>query len=164
VLVNRLDQLEPVTEMGLLLIDLNDFKDINDSHGHGVGDTVLREVADRLVGCGDPNLALRLGGDEFAMMVPGAAHQTEAIADMVLQRVAEPITVGGTDVRTSGSIGMAHTSTAGPHELLRFADVAMFTAKRSGTGRAWYSATDDRGASPDARRARRDWRGRTAPH
>ena len=138
VLVNRLDELDDDTETGLLLIDLDNFKEINDSFGHDVGDTVLRSVATSLSVQSDSVLAVRLGGDEFAVLIPGPAEETEAIADGVLATLDVPITAATGDIVVAASIGMSHSSTAASHELMRFADIAMFDAKRTGDGRSWY--------------------------
>ena len=153
VLIENLDQLDPGTDMGLILIDMNHFKMVNDTFGHDVGDVVLRSIADRLTECGESNLAIRLGGDEFAVMVPGSAADTEATADLVLRKLSTPVRLSDTEVRTDAAIGMVHSSTAARHEMLRFADIAMYQAKRSGTGRSWYSETDEQ---RESRRARFD--------
>lgn len=139
VLMNRLDKLDDDTDMGLLLIDLDDFKEINDNFGHEVGDDVLRAVAARLTSCCDSVLALRLGGDEFAVMVPGPADETERIAGELIATFAHPITAAGFEIKMSASIGMAHSSTGAPLELMRSADMAMFVAKRAGGGRSRYA-------------------------
>ncbi len=157
VLVTRLDELERTTEMGLLLVDLNDFKQINDNYGHDIGDIVLRSVAATLAQSDDSVLALRLGGDEFAVMVPGAAHETERVADVVLEGLTIPIRLAEAELEMGASIGMSHSSTAAPHELLRFADLAMFEAKRAGGGRSWYSR---RAITDNLPRGRHDRRGR----
>ncbi|NND76385.1 MAG: GGDEF domain-containing protein [Ilumatobacter sp.] len=154
VLVNRLDELDDDTDIGLLLIDLDNFKEINDSFGHEVGDTVLRTVATRLSDQSDSVLALRLGGDEFAVLVPGPAEQTEATADRVLATFDVPIAVANGDIVVAASIGMSHTSSAEPHELMSFADVAMFEAKRTGEGRSWYVPTRSASRHPTADRRR----------
>ena len=151
VLIDRLDQLEPDTDMGLILIDMNNFKVINDTFGHDAGDLVLRSIADRLTDCGDSNLAIRLGGDEFAVMVPGNAAETDHTAELVLEMLSTPIRLPETEVHSDASIGMAHTSSAARHELLRFADIAMFQAKRNGMGRSWYSAGEEQRESRQVR-------------
>ena len=127
----------------LLLLDIDHFKEINDRLGHDVGDHVLREVATRLAAIDNDVLVVRLGGDEFAAVVPGPeAHANEfaAAADRCLQPAmwvqAVPLSVGA-------SIGVAHTSLAPRSLLLRYADIAMYRAKRMGAGPTWYRAEDD---------------------
>jgi diguanylate cyclase (GGDEF)-like protein len=121
----------------VLLIDLDDFKTINDSLGHAVGDSVLIEVADRLRACvrtGD--LIARLGGDEFAVLLQtdrmDMARQT---ATRIAAALDPPMHFGDNDLVVRGSIGVAY---AEPGELLsdalRNADVAMYEAKRNGKG------------------------------
>ena len=143
VLVERLGRLEPESAMGVLLVDLDGFKEVNDNFGHEVGDTVLREVADRLSACDDAVVAVRFGGDEFALMVPGAADETERVADLVLATFTSPFSANDGEVMISASIGMSHSTSAAPDELLRHADLAMFQVKRAGGGRGWYSGRVD---------------------
>ncbi len=143
VLVERLGRLEPESAMGVLLVDLDGFKKINDNFGHEVGDAVLREVADRLRTCDDAVVAVRFGGDEFALMVPGAPDETERVADLVLATFTAPFVADEGEVMVSASIGMSHLTSAAPGELLRHADLAMFQVKRAGGGRGWYSGRVD---------------------
>ncbi|WP_432544430.1 putative bifunctional diguanylate cyclase/phosphodiesterase [Kineococcus sp. SYSU DK002] len=117
----------------VLFIDLNGFKQVNDSLGHAAGDEVLSRVARRLRRClrGD-DVAARLGGDEFALVVrdlePGRAAQR--IAARVQADVAQPFETGGTTVRVGASIGIAVAADGvGAAELLRRADSAMYIAK-----------------------------------
>ncbi len=124
--------------IAVLFLDLDDFKTVNDSLGHVAGDLVLRAVADRLVTClrtGDT--VGRLGGDEFAILVEDAdPTDTRAVAGRILGAFAEPFEVAGKQVRLSASIGVAFgTNATTADELMRNADVAMYTAKGSGKGR-----------------------------
>ena len=120
-------------------IDLDDFKLVNDSLGHGAGDELLRAVADRLRGClrsGDT--PARLGGDEFAVLLEDAPD-TQAVvevAERILDALHEPIVVEGREVYARASIGIATRlgPTTTPDELLRNADLAMYTAKANGKG------------------------------
>ncbi|KIR64368.1 MULTISPECIES: putative bifunctional diguanylate cyclase/phosphodiesterase [Micromonospora] len=131
----------------LVLIDLNHFKEVNDTLGHAAGDQVLLQVADRLRGAaqGD-DLVSRLGGDEFAVLLRGlpapavAAHRTEAL----LAALHEPLDVDGMriSVEASGGIAIAPAS-GGMPELLRRADVAMYQAKRAGQRIATYAPARD---------------------
>jgi diguanylate cyclase (GGDEF) domain len=121
----------------LLLLDVDRFKTINDTLGHGAGDVVLKEVAGRLntiVGA-DTTLA-RLGGDEFAILVDtnDAGVVARRLADNILERSRQPIVVGGTALSVSLSIGLAcypeHATTA--EDLLACADMALYAAKERG--------------------------------
>ncbi|MFF4891730.1 putative bifunctional diguanylate cyclase/phosphodiesterase [Micromonospora chersina] len=131
----------------LVLIDLNHFKEVNDTLGHGAGDRVLTQVADRLRGAARPDdLVARLGGDEFAVLLRGlpapaiAAHRAEAL----LAALHEPLDLDGMriSVEASGGIAVAPAS-GGMPELLRRADVAMYQAKRAGQRIATYAPTRD---------------------
>lgn len=128
----------PAGELGLLFIDLDRFKAINDLFGHSVGDQVLREVAQRINSCIRPtDMAARFGGDEFAVVV-GGRDQTDIInvADRIIQALEDPMTVHGTLIRVGASIGVSTTSTAHEVErLFRQADSAMYRAKADGRGR-----------------------------
>lgn len=122
----------------LLFIDLDNFKPINDIHGHGVGDAVLVEVASRLqqevpVGA----MVARLGGDEFAVMLPDA-RQAEAVAQQILNVLSAPVVAEEVVAEIGASIGISRSPEQGldSGSLLRTADIAMYHAKRAGAGRA----------------------------
>ncbi|HLZ28778.1 MAG TPA: EAL domain-containing protein [Chloroflexota bacterium] len=126
--------------IALLFVDLDNFKTVNDSLGHAVGDEVLMIVAERLRTCvrGGDTIA-RFGGDEFALLLcevsaPDAASQA---AERIAELFRLPFSVQGREVFISCSIGIALAirSDEGPDELLRSADVAMYKAKRQGKGR-----------------------------
>jgi len=139
------EKLLPVQEAahppGVLFIDIDDFKVINDSLGHAAGDAVLVEVAERLTGCVGPgDLVARLGGDEFVMLVSGrhpGSGSAQDIAERVLAVLAEPVTVGGDAVPVAVSIGvaLARSEMGDAGRLLAEADLAMYTAKRNGKAR-----------------------------
>jgi diguanylate cyclase (GGDEF)-like protein/PAS domain S-box-containing protein len=124
----------PVT---IMLIDLDEFKAINDTLGHHVGDAVLVAVAERMRACvraGDT--PARLGGDEFAILLPGAgAEVATAIAQRFLDLLAQPVHAHGHPLRVQASVGIAAEHTSDPDALLRSADSAMYAAKRTGKGR-----------------------------
>ena len=121
----------------LLLLDLDDFKTINDSLGHSSGDEVLRVVAERLRGCLEPgDTAARLGGDEFAVLVPQVAGEAEAVArgERLAAILRTPVTVSGREVLARASVGvrLARGGDEDPERLLRDADMAMYAAKTAG--------------------------------
>ena len=123
--------------VAVLFLDLDDFKTVNDSLGHGPGDLVLRAVAERLVGClRDGDTVARLGGDEFAVLVEDAAPiDAQTVAGRVLRSLEDPFEVAGKQVRLSASVGVAFATPEGDaDDLLRNADVAMYTAKGGGKG------------------------------
>jgi diguanylate cyclase (GGDEF)-like protein len=126
----------------LLLVDLDGFKEINDALGHAAGDTVLQEVARRLLlRAGPTDLIARLGGDEFALVLaPGG--DPDIVAQRLLERIGEPFEVAGITLRINASIGIAvgHELPA----LLRHADIAMYEAKRRRTGAERFAAEYDR--------------------
>lgn len=123
----------------VLMLDLDDFKAINDSLGHPFGDQVLRVVAGRLLEClRDEDTPVRLGGDEFAAVLESADCEADAlaVADRVLTRLSEPAVVFGTDVVVRASIGIALSDGGtNPAELERDADLALYDAKNAGKGR-----------------------------
>jgi diguanylate cyclase (GGDEF)-like protein/PAS domain S-box-containing protein len=125
--------------VGVLFIDLDNFKVINDSLGHAAGDAVLSEFAERLKGCvRAEDTAARLGGDEFTVLIERATNPSQAvlIAERIHKRLLEPFHLSTQDVFTSASIGIAVTNPDAepipPDELLRNADLAMYRAKTSG--------------------------------
>jgi diguanylate cyclase (GGDEF)-like protein/PAS domain S-box-containing protein len=125
--------------LALLLVDLDGFKQVNDSLGHDAGDQLLQAVAERFAAEIRPSDTLaRLGGDEFAVLVDGG-HQADAIAvaGRLLSALAEPVWIAGRELSVGASIGIAlHPGGAGrSEELLRHADVAMYAAKEAGRGR-----------------------------
>jgi diguanylate cyclase len=127
-------------KVAVLLIDLDDFKAVNDSLGHEAGDTVLNEVAERLTRCvRDNDVVARLGGDEFAVLLTKMIDQQDAAntASRIIRALNEPIHVANRIVRVGGSVGVAlhNSDNADVHSLLRGADVAMYLAKRQGKGR-----------------------------
>ncbi|MEO7296060.1 MAG: EAL domain-containing protein, partial [Candidatus Limnocylindria bacterium] len=125
--------------LAVLFLDLDDFKTINDSLGHGAGDDLLREVARRLERTVRPgDTAARLGGDEFAILLEDAASETpQSVAARLLEALAHPFVIHRKQVSVHASIGIALETPAAttPEDLLRNADLAMYMAKQRGKGR-----------------------------
>ncbi len=139
----------------LLLVDLDGFKEVNDTLGHPVGDAVLRTVADRLGSrLASGTTLARVGGDEFVVMQPGPADEAEALAEALCHLVAQPIPYREHVVHIGASVGIAsHPGDAADRdELLRRADVAMYAAKAAGRGR-WRRYAD----AMDAQATERAW-------
>jgi diguanylate cyclase (GGDEF)-like protein len=125
--------------LAVLLLDLDGFKQVNDTLGHDAGDQLLTEVARRFSEATRPSdTVARLGGDEFAFVAEGA-HEVHAVmlAKRLFDRLAEPITIGGRELALGASIGIViHDGGPGDsEELVRQADVAMYAAKAAGRGR-----------------------------
>ncbi|HSK92177.1 MAG TPA: EAL domain-containing protein [Euzebyales bacterium] len=125
---------------GLLFLDLDRFKHVNDTLGHNAGDALLQMVARRLQECvRTDDVVARLGGDEFTVLLSTDRGDTElhAVADKILRAFAEPVRVDGQPVLVRPSIGgvVISADRTDPTALLRDADVAMYAAKRAGGGR-----------------------------
>ena len=121
----------------VLLLDLDDFKEVNDILGHQAGDDMLIEVARRLRGCvPTADVVARLGGDEFVVLLT-ACPDADAIAACIVRCLHVPVTISGTVLRPSLSLGLASLGqdSVGPSELLRHADIAMYAAKAAGKNR-----------------------------
>jgi diguanylate cyclase (GGDEF)-like protein len=136
----------------LLLIDLDRFKEVNDTLGHHAGDQLLVEVAQRLDrGCRGGDVVVRLGGDEFALILPTTPAQPEAVeaGHRILEALRRPIQLSGLTVDIDASIGVAVHPLDGVDaaELLQHADVAMYAAKRRHGGVAGYDVSLDEGAA-----------------
>ena len=125
--------------LAVLFLDLDDFKEINDSLGHTVGDDVLIAVAQRLDGAiRAADTAARFGGDEFAVLLEDVSgEEAAAAAQRVLDMLAEPVRADGREIALRTSVGVS-VAVAGDartaEELIRDADAAMYTAKREGKG------------------------------
>ncbi|MDX2300569.1 MAG: PAS domain S-box protein, partial [Xanthomonadaceae bacterium] len=145
--LDRLEQtLEAARRHGqhgaLLFLDLDRFKEINDSQGHAVGDEALVEVARRFVAVSRKEETLaRLGGDEFVLIAEGARQAPAAlIAERMLRVLAEPLPIAGTTLALAASIGIALYPEDGDsvEDLIKHADIAMYRAKGEGGGFRFY--------------------------
>ncbi len=140
--------------VGMLFIDLDGFKQINDSFGHETGDRVLVETAGRLTECLRAGETLaRLGGDEFAVLIHSLDDISDAtrVADRILDVLSQPIPGLPEDARVGASIGIALRSNDGIEmsTLMRQADEAMYSAKRNGRSRWELSAPGDGGSDEE---------------
>jgi diguanylate cyclase (GGDEF)-like protein/hemerythrin-like metal-binding protein len=131
----------------MLVVDLDNFKPVNDAHGHLVGDRVLAEAASRLQAlCAEPDLLVRFGGDEFILLRP-EAEALPALARLATRIVAAmraPICVGDVECFIGASVGIAVYPEDATHadDLFRSADEAMYAAKRAGRGTFRFASAD----------------------
>jgi diguanylate cyclase (GGDEF)-like protein/PAS domain S-box-containing protein len=150
---DRLDQSIRAAEreggaLAVLLIDLDRFKDVNDTYGHAAGDALLAQVGPRLRGVlRSVDTVARVGGDEFVVLLAaaGRAEDVGRTAEKILERLEAPFPVEGHAAEVSASIGIAlypEHGTDGPH-LMHAADAAMYMAKRSSRAYSVYSAGED---------------------
>jgi len=125
--------------VGVLFLDLDDLKVVNDTLGHEIGDQLLSAVGQKLLAALRSNdTAARLGGDEFAALIEDARdpEDVEQVAERIVNTLAEPVVLGGSLVSSSASIGIATTAEAeDDRELLRQADLALYVAKGAGKSR-----------------------------
>ena len=127
----------------ILLIDLDDFKPVNDNHGHATGDDLLIEIGDRITEAADMfgGTAARLSGDEFAVLLPVRDHGHSRAADLFLHTIAQPVQLTTDDnpvtATVTASIGVTIAETSDPLDdvALRRADIAMYHAKHAGGNR-----------------------------
>ncbi|MFD2346547.1 EAL domain-containing protein [Sinorhizobium terangae] len=128
-------------KLALMQIDLDDFKPINDTLGHGAGDTVLKMAAERIRGVlKERELAYRLAGDEFAVIQwrLDQPKEAERLAEAIVNAFKEPFTVDGISLFVGASVGIAIAPADGNEieQLMKAADIALYAAKKDGRGRA----------------------------
>jgi Amt family ammonium transporter len=133
-------QRRPERRFAILFLDLDRFKQVNDTLGHEGGDALLLRITERLKGCLRPHDSIaRFGGDEFAVLLDEVqvAADAERVAERIQTAVREPVTLGGHEVQVSASIGIALGATeyATPEQIMRDADFAMYRAKANGKAR-----------------------------
>lgn len=133
--------------LAVMFVDLDNFKDFNDSLGHDAGDELLREIGRRLQGCIRPqDTVSRQAGDEFVVLIPDLpdANAATAIAHKFLQVFRESVTVAGRELNVTGSIGIAlyPENASSAEELIRNADAAMYSAKEQGRNNFQFFARD----------------------
>ncbi|HEY5074645.1 MAG TPA: EAL domain-containing protein, partial [Pyrinomonadaceae bacterium] len=132
-------------QFAVLFLDLDRFKNVNDSLGHSIGDQLLITMARRLESCiREVDMVARLGGDEFAILLDGIPNQAEAtnMAQRIQEKLQSPFNLSGHEVFTTTSIGIAVSATGydDPENMLRDADTAMYRAKAQ--GKACYEVFD----------------------
>ena len=125
------------SRLALMFIDLDKFKPVNDTYGHGVGDLLLKEVALRIQGClRESDTAARIGGDEFVVLLPSIETKQDAskVGAKILYALNQPFALAGHTLEISGSIGVAVYPEHGKDEklLVKSADIAMYHAKKNG--------------------------------
>ena len=137
--------------LAVMALDLDHFKNVNDVHGHAIGDALLKSVACEVLALVPPSaITARLGGDEFACAFAydaGNPEIVERIAQAIVVRLAQPFDAAGTFVHISASVGIAHSAAdcETMDALMRRADIAMYAAKHQGRNRfAWFDVSMER--------------------
>lgn len=134
----------------LLLVDLDDFKMVNDTHGHAAGDDCLRETAERLRKvCGDAALIARLGGDEFAVLFHAGEdrYAASALANDIVHMLRRPMHQSERRLQIGASVGIAFVDGSAPEELFQRADMALYAAKAAGRNSFHIFSPTDKQAS-----------------
>jgi diguanylate cyclase (GGDEF)-like protein/PAS domain S-box-containing protein len=150
-LADLLDDPRAASRVGLCVLDLDGFKNVNDGLGHDIGDRLLAAVSDRLshAVAGEGRLLARLGGDEFGMLTDGRTGSPDPTQDAqaMLDALADPIEIAGHQLTVSTSIGIVEASSAGtdPDRLLRAADITLYEAKAHRKG-GWLRYDPERSA------------------
>ncbi|MDO8141074.1 MAG: sensor domain-containing diguanylate cyclase [Candidatus Brocadiales bacterium] len=134
--------------VAVVLIDLDDFKDVNDTLGHFAGDLLLKDVAKRLKRCTrESDTVARMGGDEFVFILQNIKHIRDAgnVIQKILKILDSPFKINGHEIRTRASIGASlyPQDTDDPEILLEYADIAMYQSKKDGKSTyRFYTATN----------------------
>lgn len=150
-------------QLAVLMLDLDNFKSINDSLGHSAGDAVLIEVATRLSNVTrETDLVARLGGDEFIVVLtqPGPRETLDRFCERLVQSLRAPLVLEDQQVRMSASLGVVLSSEYGgqPSELIKYADLALYSAKAAGKGTWRYFSAQHNEALLDKRNLERELR------
>ncbi|MNZ89120.1 Cyclic di-GMP phosphodiesterase Gmr [compost metagenome] len=142
--------------LAVLSLDLDRFKEINDTYGHKAGDQILHEVSQVLNQVTNKNqLAFRVGGDEFLFIMKNChSNKVEIIANLILDKMSRPFHIQGRDLSVTGSIGISMSPGARADRLrmLEEADIAMYHAKRLGKNRYCVYRNDRNDADPKQRK------------
>ena len=154
-LIEELRRATGPLSVGVILIDLDGFKEVNDEIGHAAGDELLRIISQRFVHrLADRGTLARLGGDEFAVVRVAPQDDLVSLAHELLATTHEEFALQGHRIRLSASMGVALDAATDPFELLRRADVAMYQAKRERAGVSVFVSSGDavlrRGPRSDA--------------
>lgn len=136
--LDSLSQSSAWPSSALLCVDLDEFKSVNDEHGHAMGDSLLKAVVKRMLSCvRSDDRVFRLGGDEFAVAIPGGDRaEAAAVATRIIERVSMPFNFGNASIRIGASIGIALIEPGGApgHIAHKSADLALYRAKSEGRG------------------------------
>lgn len=134
-------------KLALILFDLDNFKFINDSHGHDIGDLLLKQVSNRIYKCTRENeLFSRVGGDEFSIILNHlkSIDNVTRVSQRILNCFDEPFNISGIEIKMAASIGIAifPDNSVSANELLKYADIAMYRAKKLGRNQICYFETE----------------------
>ncbi|MBL4613110.1 MAG: GGDEF domain-containing protein [Emcibacter sp.] len=131
--------------LALALIDLDKFKDVNDTYGHPMGDALLQEVSEILTSLvRDNDFVARIGGDEFAILFPNSCGQDDIMPPLnrILKRLMEPVIINGVTLKIGASIGVSlypeHACTT--ESLIKSADNALYKVKETGRGNISFTS------------------------
>jgi diguanylate cyclase (GGDEF)-like protein/PAS domain S-box-containing protein len=147
-------QRRPDRNFAVVFLDVDRFKQVNDSYGHAAGDALLLAVTERLCACLRPQDTIaRFGGDEFALLLDdvGAVEDIAGVAGRIQSAIQQPVDVGGAEVLVSASMGIAlsEDGCGSAYEIMQRADEAMYTAKANGKARHEFYAAAEAATPPD---------------
>ncbi|WP_456276260.1 diguanylate cyclase domain-containing protein [Bacillus sp. AK128] len=130
------------SKLSLMIIDLDEFKEINDQYGHQSGDEVIKETAKRMVSViANRGLVARLGGDEFAIVLPGLSREeTKELAASLIHKLVQPFEVQGEELQITASLGISElgSNNSTLYQLQKQADTAMYKAKQAGKNQFYF--------------------------